>query len=484
MSVPVDKTAERFEDIEANVVVACNWTLYNASEVYVYFGDAHETAVQNVDYTVTLKPNLNYTSFEITPKTSLLTKIGAQDNYIEVRRILDLENDTEPATARNSSVVSRALDRLTLMLQQLAEPMSRMFRLPFGLTGYDMELPTYEAGKALTWHPTDKKLINSVQNVNDSPTAEAVMAAAAATAAAAAAVPAAATAVAAANAAAAIAGAGTGLPAGGADGDVVTKVGGVPVWATAGAGILAPGLAGATDPGAPTDTDFISGVTAAGLLRKWSFSALRTWLALTLAPSGQMSFFLRSTAPSGWVEGGGTIGSAASGATTRANADTFDLFSLAWALNVSDAAIFTSAGAPSTRGASAAADFAANKRIALPDGRGEWIRGWDNGRGINAGRRLGQQQAEMVGPHPHNLNMNPLGTHQHTLTAHGNSRRGANGNNTGTNWYGSSGDTNQGGTASKATSADSAGTPTGTAANNTGTENRVRGIAGLFCYKL
>lgn len=490
MAVPVDRTVERFDDIEANVAIVCNWTLYSINEVFVYFSDSRTEAVRNVDYTVTLNAGVDYTSFTITPRTSLLTKIGSNPNYIEVRRILDLENDTTPATARNSPVVSRHFDRLTLMLQQLAEPIGRMFRMPFGIVNaddYELELPEYAANKALTWHGTEKRLVNSTQNVNESPTAQAIAAAAAAEAAAAAAVPAAATAVAAANAATAIAGNGTGLPSGGVAGDVVQKTGPNPgdrVWATPGTAIIAPGLAAATENTSPADADFASGVTAAGLLRKWTWSNLRSWMALQLAPTGQMSHFLRSTAPAGWVEGGGTIGNASSGATTRAHADTASLFALAWALNAADAAIYTSAGAPSTRGANAAADFAANKRIALPDGRGEWLRGWDNGRSINTGRRLGSYEAEMVGPHPHNLNMDPMAGHAHTLTAHGTSRRGANGTNTGTSFYGSSGDSQSGGVASKATNSISAGTPSGTAANNSGTENRVRGIAGLFCYKL
>ena len=63
----------------------------------------------------------------------------------------------------------------------------------------------------------------------------------------------------------------------------------------------------------------------------------------------------------------GTIGSASSGGTTRANADTQPLFELLWngagnaLLPIQDAA-----GGATTRGLSAAADFAANKRMPLP----------------------------------------------------------------------------------------------------------------------
>lgn len=67
----------------------------------------------------------------------------------------------------------------------------------------------------------------------------------------------------------------------------------------------------------------------------------------------------------GWVrDNGRTIGSAISGATERANADVAALFSFLWT-NYSNTICPVSTG----RGASAAADFAANKTITLPNKR-------------------------------------------------------------------------------------------------------------------
>lgn len=37
----------------------------------------------------------------------------------------------------------------------------------------------------------------------------------------------------------------------------------------------------------------------------------------------------------------------------------------------------------------------------LPELRGEFVRGWDNARGVDSGRTLGSAQAELVGPHSH-----------------------------------------------------------------------------------
>lgn len=85
-------------------------------------------------------------------------------------------------------------------------------------------------------------------------------------------------------------------------------------------------------------------------------------LAALLPPGSRIGFY-GITAPAGWVRcNGRTLGSAASGATERANADCQPLFLHLWAV---DGTLAVSGG----RGATAAADWAANKTIALPDYR-------------------------------------------------------------------------------------------------------------------
>ena len=107
-------------------------------------------------------------------------------------------------------------------------------------------------------------------------------------------------------------------------------------------------------------------------------------------PGLESDFFgLEADVPTGWLlEDGGTIGDASSGASKRANADMADLFAILWAVGNTYAtlSILTSAGAGSTYGANAAADFAAHKRIALPDMRGRVSAGRDNMGGSDAGR--------------------------------------------------------------------------------------------------
>jgi hypothetical protein len=113
---------------------------------------------------------------------------------------------------------------------------------------------------------------------------------------------------------------------------------------------------------------------------------------------GEIQFMARKTPPEGWLKmNGQTIGSAASGATLRANADTLDLYTVLW----NDCAntelpIQDSAGVASVRGASAAADFAANKRLPVPDMRGEIPRGLDDGRGVDTGRVFGSAQGDAM----------------------------------------------------------------------------------------
>jgi microcystin-dependent protein len=88
--------------------------------------------------------------------------------------------------------------------------------------------------------------------------------------------------------------------------------------------------------------------------------------------TGDLKHRYGTGAHSGWVRSNGrTIGSATSGATERANADTEELFLYLW---LADSNLSVSGG----RGVSGAADWAANKTIALPDWRGRVIAGMDD----------------------------------------------------------------------------------------------------------
>lgn len=111
---------------------------------------------------------------------------------------------------------------------------------------------------------------------------------------------------------------------------------------------------------------------------------------------------------------GDTIGDGSSGSTGRANADTETLFNLLWA-SFADAQlpIYTSAGGASTRGASAAADWAAHKRMSLPNLKGRVIVGLDSGQtefdvnGETGGEKTHQLTVAELAAHTHNVSANP-----------------------------------------------------------------------------
>jgi len=124
-------------------------------------------------------------------------------------------------------------------------------------------------------------------------------------------------------------------------------------------------------------------------------------LAPFKTPTGTGMDFWGSAAPSGYVFADAlTIGNASSNATNRANADTEALFTLLWNAypytgttanaNAGELQVRSSAGSAVARGASAAADYAADRTIAMPDKRGRVSAGKDDMGGTPAGRLSGQ----------------------------------------------------------------------------------------------
>ncbi len=137
-----------------------------------------------------------------------------------------------------------------------------------------------------------------------------------------------------------------------------------------------------------------------------------------------MDFFgLESQVPSGMLLcSGKTVGDASSNATARANADMSALFTHLWTIGNADGSlvIYTSAGATSTFGASASADWSAHKAIALPDMRGRTSAGNDDMGGTDAGRIVtNDAESEKIGgvcgEENHELTEAEMPAHTHTL---------------------------------------------------------------------
>lgn len=103
--------------------------------------------------------------------------------------------------------------------------------------------------------------------------------------------------------------------------------------------------------------------------------------------TGDVKLTYKTRADAGWVMmNDGSIGNASSGATTRANADCYDLFVLLW--NIPACGVQTFAGVNTNKGSSAVADWASNKRLVLPKTLGRALAGAGNGAGLS-NRALG-----------------------------------------------------------------------------------------------
>jgi hypothetical protein len=89
------------------------------------------------------------------------------------------------------------------------------------------------------------------------------------------------------------------------------------------------------------------------------------------APPGQIAYFARSTAPPGWLKANGAL------VSRTAYADLF-------------AAIGTTFGTGD-----------GSSTFQLPDLRGQFIRVWDEGRGIDQGRSYGSNQNDELRSHAH-----------------------------------------------------------------------------------
>lgn len=134
-------------------------------------------------------------------------------------------------------------------------------------------------------------------------------------------------------------------------------------------------------------------------------SAEITTVASTAVPSGTVAFFGMSTPPTGWIKANG----AAISRTTYAS-----LF----------AAIGTTYGAGN-----------GSTTFNLPDLRGEFLRGWDDGRGADSGRGFGSYQADDNKSHSHSGTTSTNGNHRHKSVNGGDTR-----DDVAVRWYSDQGD--------------------------------------------
>lgn len=171
-----------------------------------------------------------------------------------------------------------------------------------------------------------------------------------------------------------------------------------------------------------------AGLTPAGGNVSQLSAAIQQLISNGSQPAGTVIYFAKNTPPTGYLKANG----AAVSRTTYAS-----LF----------AVIGTTFGAGD-----------GSTTFNLPDLRGEFVRGWDDSRGVDSGRAFGSAQADDFKAHNHGLNM----------------------------WTSTAFDTTGG---QAAVGADSAGSSAGvsnslgTITNTGGTETRPRNVAMLACIK-
>lgn len=115
-----------------------------------------------------------------------------------------------------------------------------------------------------------------------------------------------------------------------------------------------------------------------------------------------------------WISGGGTpVGAIMNFATTAAPPGFLKLngalllraeYPALWNHANNSGNIVAEGSWSVSNGAFSAGDLVSTFRI--PDLRGEFIRGWDGGRGVDAGRVIGSFQADLLKDHTHNGNIN------------------------------------------------------------------------------
>jgi microcystin-dependent protein len=170
-----------------------------------------------------------------------------------------------------------------------------------------------------------------------------------------------------------------------------------------------PGPTGPAGPAGPGTGDVLhSGTPVAGQLAQWTDTSHIQGIdvgSITFT-TGDVKLTFKTIADTGWVlMDDGTIGSATSGGTTRANADCQNLFTLLWN-NVNNTYCPVSGG----RGATAAADWTANKTIKLPLALGRALARYGTGAGLSA-RVLGQN----LGAETHVQTASEMPVHAHTV---------------------------------------------------------------------
>jgi len=159
-----------------------------------------------------------------------------------------------------------------------------------------------------------------------------------------------------------------------------------------------------TDEAGTGSPDFPNGVDAGVLTGTLPAIDGSNLVGVEGVPSGAVMMFAMNTPPTGWLKANGA-------AISRSTySDLFD-------------AIGTTFGSGD-----------GSTTFNLPDARGEFLRGWDDGRGVDSGRSFGTTQADAFQGHAHNTDFFINSTSSNTGTIDQRLNRDAGGSNSVIDW--------------------------------------------------
>lgn len=342
MSVSTTILARKYLSPVAGTPINVDYPAFSQNHVRVLYGLAGYEAVLDTDFTVTLNV-VDYSDFTITPLASLRTKIDAmiaadatESDQIVVRRSMPLTTDMTATLARLREQIALEFDRTVLRAQEVNDAVNGAIRVPdTEVDNLDMTIPPVatRGTKVMTFAADGTPGVSTLTITELE--AQPASAAASATAAATSA-----TAAASARDAAQLAQTGAET----AETNTVAAL-------------------GAQTLGDHADVN-VTGITTGDTLI-WSGTAFLPGQVQSV-PSGAVFWFAANTPPSGYLE---CDGSALSRTTY--------------------ASLFATVG--TTFGAGDG-----STTFNIPDLRGEFIRGWDNARGVDSGRAFGSSQLDQM----------------------------------------------------------------------------------------
>ena len=151
MTVPSENTKISYTGDGSTTTFPFNFKIFNKNDLLVMAGTSQQTV--DVDYTVTGVG-------EASGGDVIFTSAPADGTGVVILRQMSLLQETEyiASGAFPSTAHEAALDRLTMMVQQLDEKLSRtpQIALTEGITG--LEIPAPGAGYAIGWNPSGDQL--------------------------------------------------------------------------------------------------------------------------------------------------------------------------------------------------------------------------------------------------------------------------------------------------------------------------------------